>query len=83
MGAKPLRVRFGKVDGFIKTQDGIGYLVLFDCSWCDKICDSTKYLISGKNGVPDSINHNFARSRIDSYNSLPIEKNDISCYNTH
>ena len=44
MGAKPLCVRFGKVDGFIKTQDGIGYLVLFDCSWCDKICDSTKYL---------------------------------------
>ena len=33
-----------------------------------------KYLVSDKNGVTDSINHNFARIRIDSYNSLPIEK---------
>ena len=27
-----------------------------------------------KNGIAGSINHNFARIRIDSYNSLPIEK---------
>ena len=32
------------------------------------------YLISEKNGVTYSINHNFGRIRIDSYNSLPIEK---------
>ena len=31
-------------------------------------------LISGKSGIRDSINHNLARIRIDSYNSLPIEK---------
>ena len=31
-------------------------------------------LISEKNGITDSINQNFARIRIDSYNSLPIEK---------
>ena len=33
-----------------------------------------KYLIIKKSGITDSINHNFARIRIDSYNSLPIEK---------
>ena len=27
-----------------------------------------------KSGITDSINHNFARIRIDSYNSLPIEQ---------
>ena len=39
-----------------------------------KICDKVKYLISGKSGITDSINLNFGKIRIDSYNSLPIEK---------
>ena len=39
-----------------------------------KICDRIKYLITEKIGITDSANHNFARIRIDSYNSLPIEK---------
>ena len=39
-----------------------------------KICDKIKYLISGKSGITDSINLNFGKIRIDSYNSLPIEK---------
>ena len=34
-----------------------------------------RYLISQKSGITDSINHNFARTRVDSYNSLPIERN--------
>ena len=48
----------------------IRYLVLFD-DWCDKICDRIKYLISEKSGIENS---NFAIIRIDSYNSLRIEK---------
>ena len=28
MGAKPLRIRFDEIDGFIKIYDGIRYLVL-------------------------------------------------------
>ena len=39
-----------------------------------KICDRIKYLITEKIGITDSANHNFARIRIDSYNSLPIEE---------
>ena len=73
-GTKTLRIRFDKIDGFIKIHDEIRYLVLFDCSWCDKICDRIKYIISEKSGFTDNINHNFARIRIDSYNSLPNEK---------
>ena len=48
--------------------------LLFDCSWCDETCDGIKYLTSEKRGIAESINHNFARITIDSYNSLPIEK---------
>ena len=74
-GAKPLRIRYNKIDGFIKICNGIRYLVLFDCGWFDIICDRNKYLTSEKNGATDSINHNFARIRIHSCNSLPTEKN--------
>ena len=47
-GAKPLRVRFDKIDGLIKIHDKIRYSVLFDYSYCDKICDKIKYLMSYK-----------------------------------
>ena len=73
-GAKPLSIRFDKINGFIKIYDGIRYLVLFDYGWCDKICNRIRSLISEKSGIADSINHNFARIRINSYNSLPVEK---------
>ena len=75
--AKPLRIRFNKIDGFIKIHDKTRYLVLFDNSYCDKICDKIKYLISEKSSIIDSINHNFVRIRNDPCNSLPIEK--INC----
>ena len=69
-GAKSLRIRYHEIDGFVKIHDGIRYLVLFNCGWFDQICDRIKYLTSEKN----VINHNFARNRVDSYNSLPTEK---------
>ena len=47
-GAKPLCIRFSKIDGFIKIHDKIRYLVLFDCGWFDKLCDRIKYLIIEK-----------------------------------
>ena len=38
------------------------------------IYDKIRYLISEKSIITYSISHNFAGIRIDSYNSLPIEK---------
>ena len=70
MGSKPLRIRFDEKDGFIKIYDGISYLVLFAPGQYDAIYNR----ISGKSGITDSVNHNFATIRIDTYNSLPIEK---------
>ena len=61
----------------IKQMDLLRFvmeLVLFDCSWCDEICDGIKYVISEKSRVTDSTNHNFSIIRIDSYDSLPILK---------
>ena len=39
-----------------------------------KICDRIEYLITKESGIADSINHDFGNIRIESYNSLPIEK---------
>ena len=43
MGAKSLRIRFDKVNGFIKVYDGIRYLVLFGPERYDAIYDLIKY----------------------------------------
>ena len=71
-----MRIRLNKIDGFIGFHgDESRHLVLFDNGLFDKIYDKIKYLISEKSGIADSINHNFGKIKIDSYNSLPIEKN--------
>ena len=39
-GPKSLRIRFDKIDGFIRDLDGeIKHLVLFDFGLFDEICD--------------------------------------------
>ena len=40
----------------------------------NKIVDEIKYLISKKSGITNSINYNFGRIKIDSYDSLLIKK---------
>ena len=66
---------FDKIEGFIRVRGGeFRSLVLFDFGLFDKICDKIKYLISAKGGITDSINHNFGKIRIDSYNSLPMKE---------
>ena len=75
MCAKPFRIRFDKVDGFIKIYDGTRYLVLFGPERYDSIYNRIRYLISRKSGIRYGILNNCARIRMNSYNSLPIEKN--------
>ena len=70
-----MRIRLDKIDEFIVVLDGkIEHLLLFDNELFDKICDLINNLISKKSGITNSINHNFGRIRIGSYNSLPIKK---------
>ena len=54
--------------------DGIRYLILFTPERYNAIYDRSNYLISEKSGIIYGIDHNFARTRTDSYNSLPVEK---------
>ena len=74
MGVITLLISFDKVDGFFKVYDGTRYLVSFGPERYDNIYDEIRYLISHKSGIKHSIDHNFARVNIDSYNFLPIEK---------
>ena len=72
---KSLRISFDKIHGFIMVLDGKNkHLVLFDYGMFDKICEKIKYHISKKSGITNSINCNFGRIRIDSWNSLPVKK---------
>ena len=48
MKTKPLRIRFNKIDGLIKVQCGIRYLVLSSHDKYDAIYNSIRYLISYK-----------------------------------
>ena len=73
MGSIPQRVRLDKIDKCIEMYGGIRYLVLLSYLY-DEIYNSIKCLIRKKSGITDSINYNFAIIRIDSNNSLPIEK---------
>ena len=44
-----MRIRFGKIDGFIISLDGkVKHLILFDYRLFDLICDNIKYLTSKK-----------------------------------
>ena len=68
-------IRFNQIDEFTTVRGGeFRNLVLFDYEFFDKICNKVKCLISERNGITDSINHNFRKITTDSYNSLPIEK---------
>ena len=48
MGAKPLRIRFDKIDGIIKIYNGTRYLELFGQIIYNAIYDRINYLIGGK-----------------------------------
>ena len=62
------------LDEFIKTHDGIRYLVLFGIEWYDEIYNRIRHLTNEKSGITYGLNQNLARTKNDSYISLPIER---------
>ena len=50
MDVKSLRIRFDKIDGFLRVYDGTRYLVLFGAEKYDSIYN-IRYLIVVKSGV--------------------------------
>ena len=65
----PLRIRFDKINGFIRVFDGPRYLALFGSEKHDSICNSIRY-IGQKRGITYIISHNLAKIKVDSYDSL-------------
>ena len=79
-GAEPFRIIFGKIDGFIRVYDGATYLVLFSAEKFDIICDRIRYLAGVKSGITYVISHNYAKIKVDSYDSLRLE-NTLTFHN--
>ena len=71
---KPLRIRFDKIDWFIRVYDGTRYLVLFGSEKYDFIYNRIRYFIRVKNGISFVIPHNYAKIKVVLYDSLPLEK---------
>ena len=77
---KPLRIRFDKIDGFIRIYDGSRYLVLFDIEKYDVIYNRIRYFISQKSGITYVFSHYYTKIEVNSCYSLPIEKT-LTLYN--
>ena len=82
--AKPLNIRFDKVDGFIIVYDGTRYLVLFRPEKYDLIYNKIRYVIRQKSCITYVFFHYYAKINVDSYDYLPVEKGlDLDNVNTH
>ena len=73
IGAKPLRVTFDKIDGFIRVYDGTRYLALSRGEKCDFIYNRIRYLIGVKSGINYLISHDYVRIKNELYGFLPLE----------
>ena len=71
---KPLHHKFFKTVRIIIIYDGTRCLTLFGSEKCEAIYNRIKYLISQKSGTTYIFSHYFAKIKVDSYDSLPIEK---------
>ena len=75
--AKLLCIRFDKIDRFIRVFDGTRYLVLFGSEKYNFFYNRIRYVLSIKSGITFIISHKYAKIKVDSYNSLAVEKKKI------
>ena len=73
--AKPSRIRFDEINGFIRVYYGNRYLVLFGLKKYDAIYDRIKYLVSQKSGITYAFSHYYTKIKVDSYGSFAYRKN--------
>ena len=69
-----MRIRFDKIDGFIRIYDRTRNLTLLGSEEYEGIYNKIRYLISLKSGITYIYSHYFAKIKVDSYDSLSIEK---------
>ena len=80
IGSKPLQIRLDKIDGIIRIYDRTRYLTMFDTKKYDAIYDKIRCLIKIKSGITYYYFSLFAKIKVYSYDSLPIE-NTFILYN--
>ena len=73
IGAKPLCIRFDKVNGFIRVYSGTRYFTLFEFGKYCAIFNRIRYLILGKCGITYSISHNQEKIKVDLYDPMYLE----------
>ena len=69
-----MRIRFDKIDAFIRVHNGTRYVVLFGGEKHDFICNRFRYLIWVKSGTTYVISQNDAKIKVDSHYSFPPGK---------
>ena len=65
---------FFKINRIIRIYDRTRYLTLLGSEKYQAIYNRIRYLISKKSGITYIFSHYFAKIKVDSYDSLPIEK---------
>ena len=70
-----MRIRFDKVDGFIRIYDGNRYFTLFNSEKYDAIYNRVRYLIGVKSGIIYVFSYYYAKFKVFSLDFLLIEKN--------
>ena len=71
---KALRIRFDKIDEFITIYARTRYLTLLGSENYDANYNRIRYLISLESSITYIFSHYFAKIKVDSYDSLTIEK---------
>ena len=71
---KPLRISFDKIDKYFKIKNGTRYLVLFGPEIYGEIYDWIESILSEESDISYIISHNFAKIKVNSYDSLSPEK---------
>ena len=80
ISAKPLHFTFDKIDRFIRVHHGnLDILVFFGPEKYDAICNRI-YLIRIKSSITYVIFHNYAKIKVEFYDSLPLE-NKLTLHN--
>ena len=74
INSRSFRIRFAEIDVFIRAYDGTRCLVLFVSEKYDSVYNRTRHLINVKSDIPYIISHSYAKIKVDSYESLPLEK---------
>ena len=69
-------IKFDKIDGSVTVFDGTRYFLLFGSGKYDSIYNRIRYLISVKSGITYIIFYSYAKTKVDSCDSLPLEKNN-------